>query len=90
MKVDLTCTYCDYKWEKTLLALNNSTPTCPRCGDKKIKARQHQDSDKIDYYQGSPAFIEKMDPYTHIGTDWGFADSAAFFTVDPGKWSNPT
>lgn len=55
---ELTCTYCDHKWESNYL--DKDKLRCIRCGDRFIMVINIA-KDKIDYYQGSPPFPTTKD-----------------------------
>jgi len=59
MKVEFTCKYCNYKWNKTMYSYeSNNDFKCLKCGDTDPTAKDLT-KEKIDYYQGSPKFEEK-------------------------------
>lgn len=77
MTVELECTYCGHKWEKTVYNKQSiENEKCPHCGDSTLKVRDASTS-KIDAYKGSPPFPPKRD------TDWTFKkDDGLVFGID--------
>jgi hypothetical protein len=64
-----TCTYCYNKWEKSVYSSDSSLShiKCAKCGDRNVIVKRASE-EKVDYYQGSPPFPEKIkkvipDPY---------------------------
>lgn len=56
MIIHITCNYCDFKWEKNIYTRDSvSSEVCPKCKDTNLKVKDAK-QDKIDYYEGSPAF----------------------------------
>jgi hypothetical protein len=59
-ELDLTCHYCDFKWEISVYTESQAARSiCPKCGDKR-KTIKPKDGDKIDSYAGAPAFSEDL------------------------------
>lgn len=55
-KYGLICEYCDYSWQINYKP--DSFLYCLKCSDKNIRIFSLASS-KIDYYSGSPEFIEE-------------------------------
>ena len=56
MRLHFICNYCDSRWTKTVYnKITIMGERCSKCNDKQLKIID-LDKDKIDYYQGSPAF----------------------------------
>lgn len=61
MLIELTCKYCNKKWERNVYVRSSiSTERCTRCGDRNLTARDLKET-KIDYYEGAPPF-QKDEP----------------------------
>lgn len=59
MLLEITCNYCNYKWEKNLYMKESiAAEICPSCKDTNLKVKDYN-QDKIDYYVGSPPFKDK-------------------------------
>lgn len=62
MKVEITCTYCGFHWNKEVYSqstLQYEQCTNGNCRDKNLIIRDV--TSKIDYYQGSTPFAPKTD-----------------------------
>ena len=60
MEVQLTCTYCDHKFIKSIYNTDIIKSTvCQKCGDRNLKAKELS-SVTIDSYEGCPPFPEKV------------------------------
>lgn len=69
--IQATCTYCNNKWA----AINESDCTCDKCGDKKPKLEEKDTRSEIDYYQGSPPFLNEEQMSTSLKTPWYWDNS---------------
>lgn len=60
MIVELECTYCGKKWQiQSVNQAQIESSKCIKCGDSSLKIRDASKS-KIDYYEGCPAFPDKL------------------------------
>lgn len=58
-KFKFICRYCDYTWNIDYMP--TSKPICWKCSDTNIRIIDLE-RDKIDYYAGSPPFVESEHP----------------------------
>lgn len=71
MDIELECTYCGHKWEKTIYNKSSiESERCPKCKDASLKVRDLAKT-KVDYYKGSPPFPPgKDDDWNRGGGSW--------------------
>jgi NAD-dependent SIR2 family protein deacetylase len=75
MRVELECTYCGHKWEKTAYNKESiESEVCPHCKDSTLKVRDLSTS-KVDYYKGSPPFPTRGNDWTFMGSGYPFAET---------------
>lgn len=57
MNVLFKCTYCGHDWveKRFFTSVQDVSAQCPKCGDKKVRAKD-ADGDRIDSYIGCPPF----------------------------------
>jgi len=57
MNILFKCTYCGNDWveKRFFTSVSEISAQCPKCGDKKVKAKD-ADGDRIDSYIGCPPF----------------------------------
>lgn len=68
MEVRLECLYCGHKWLKTYWTRpTKGSERCSICNDSRLKIREVNPADKIDYYVGCPPFPEDTDPFEDAG-----------------------
>ena len=67
MKMQITCNYCDYKWEQFIYSSMKDSLKCDRCGDKQLRVRDIADI-KVDYYLDCTPFPNDSDSNSdHFG-----------------------
>lgn len=81
MRLALECMYCGHKWRDSVFTKQSvESKKCPICHDSHIKVKDIN-TDKVDYYAGSPPFPPKHVEFDHNpfadyvgGVDYGNTD----------------